>query len=155
MKMTMVNSGSQGLTAGLNYIRAGFHFLLPHQVPPNKHVKDNTSISKIRKYLPTILSNLNNFHALKVVDRASGKLLLLCQRRRRWANIKPALFGYLVFAGYRVTFSMVQCYIACRVYISWLLGPNQIQGNNNYMHRGKVSYHALYPRLLNKALVRS
>ena len=52
---------------------SGFHFLLAHLVPYFKYVKDKMwhQPSKIWKQLTSILSNLNNFHSLEVVDRVS------------------------------------------------------------------------------------
>ena len=51
---------SQGAILG----GGGFHFLLAHLVPLFKYVTD-----KMRHQ--SILSNLNNFHSLEVVDRVS------------------------------------------------------------------------------------
>ena len=56
------------LTAGALY--SGFHFLLAHWVPLFKYVKYKMW-KEIWKELTSILSNLNNFHSLEVVDRVS------------------------------------------------------------------------------------
>ena len=52
----------------------GFSFFYSHfkyHLSCMLKIKSDISISKIRKWLTTILSNLNNFHSLEVVDRVS------------------------------------------------------------------------------------
>ena len=55
------------LTAGAVHIRV-LHFILGHYISAFEPV---TIISKIWNLLTSILSNLNNFHSLEVVDRVS------------------------------------------------------------------------------------
>ena len=71
------------LTAGAADIRV-FIFLLAHWVPHFKYGKDKmTSTSKIWKELTSILSNLNNFHSLEVVDRVSETQLQVGENSNR------------------------------------------------------------------------
>ena len=64
------------LTAGAVNIRC-LHFIVAHYISAFKPVKDGKMalIRKIWICLTSILSNLNNFHSLEVVDRVSGTQL--------------------------------------------------------------------------------
>ena len=60
------------LTTGAVHIRF-LHFLLAHYISGLNllKIKSDKIISNICNFLSSILSNLNNFHSLEVVDRVS------------------------------------------------------------------------------------
>ena len=60
------------LTAGVAYIRVFiFYWHINYHRLNMLKIKNMRSISSIGKQLTSILSNLNNFHSLEVVDRVS------------------------------------------------------------------------------------
>ena len=64
------------LTVGVAYIRVLiFYQEIKYHILNMLKIKYMTSTSNIWKELTSILSNLNNFHPLEVVDRVSGTQL--------------------------------------------------------------------------------
>ena len=66
-------------------------------MPAFEHVKKKvTSINKISKSLTPIVSNLNNFHSLEVVDRVSETQLRVGEKLNNLAVIGLRYLKYFI-----------------------------------------------------------